>query len=711
MRSLVFFACIFYCSSLSDGSQNQSPALSTHLSAECKSDLKSYFQRTAAGGVREPVKIYHVVLGLSTLGETLEELKDVCSVLTIPLTSPDIAFYHAYVLKKLKIPGCQISLNELKELAKKHLNANAAIEDLFFMVMTMKEAELDYDHGTVASFIEKAKTKNKSNPTAMAMIFQMAAALNLSKSSLLPYVTAAQDVLNQADEMDEKQLFFDKGMYTTALVAQGISDLITAYGGVGDLAEHKLVKLINFLLARVKSNNLRAAAHLISALRSLDKNPHIAPIVIQSGERAATAGSLHRDQPDVQLTLTNIWGDVTYSTDKLALKAGGLFAIQRSNKMRTQVGPNERGAFKRHGKSVYQLSLRGPDGALPACGHYELDVSGQWTNSAEKRTILGLTGVQLPLVVLTKPKVVGVMATLLDAAHEHHIADIKFQPGQQYTAATPDGAINIDHGQQLLVTVGLTEDSDTKTPLTAHQVFLQLTHQETKQAITFVLDEISDSKIADAKVYRIRLDPDRSADEFDNLGGIYTMELLVGDVLFDKPLLWHMANVHLHFTGPAHSDSVKRTTAAADVSRQRSPSTAGMKRASGPSSLIGTGPTKAKPGIEHMFRPADKRAPRPLAWAFTVACAVPLLGLLITWMILGFNLRNFHFGLSTFIFHGGLIAIFTLYYIYWCRLTMFTTLGYLVLLGIPTFLAGNRVLRAQVAARSTASSATGATKK
>ncbi|OON16139.1 hypothetical protein X801_08051 [Opisthorchis viverrini] len=222
------------------------------------------------------------------------------------------------------------------------------------------------------------------------------------------------------------------------------------------------------------------------------------------------------------------------------------------------------------------------------------------------------------------------MATLLDAAHEHHIADIKFQPGQQYTAATPDGAINIDHGQQLLVNIGLTEDSDTKTPLTAHQVFLQLTHQETKQAITFVLDESSDSKIADAKSYRIRLDKDRSADEFDHLGGIYTMELLVGDVLFDKPLLWHMANVHLHFTGPTHSDSAKRTAASVDISRQRSPSTAGMKRASGPSSLIGTGPTKAKPGIEHMFRPADKRAPRPLAWAFTIACAVPLLGLLIT---------------------------------------------------------------------------------
>ncbi|CAH8551639.1 unnamed protein product [Schistosoma turkestanicum] len=69
------------------------------------------------------------------------------------------------------------------------------------------------------------------------------------------------------------------------------------------------------------------------------------------------------------------------------------------------------------------------------------------------------------------------------------------------------------------------------------------------------------------------------------------------------------------------------------------------------------------------------------------------------WSIIGFNISNFKFSISNIIFHAGLISICYLYFVYWCRLDMFTTLKYLSILCVPTFLAGHRVLRAQVIAK------------
>ncbi|KAA3679626.1 oligosaccharyltransferase complex subunit delta (ribophorin II), partial [Paragonimus westermani] len=214
----------------------------------------------------------------------------------------------------------------------------------------------------------------------------------------------------------------------------------------------------------------------------------------------------------------------------------------------------------------------------------------------------------------------------------------RLNPGQRYTAPTAHGAVDLDLGHQMSLTLRLVDKHDRKVPLTAHQMFMQLTHLKTQQAITFLFTEIAALGVANAKAYQFRLEPEHSAADFDYLGGVYKMELIAGDTLFIKPIIWHMlcihppliqADVNLHFTGEPGSDTARRLAEMNDVSRQRTPTVAAMKRSLGPSSLIGTGPTKAKPEIEHMFRAPERRAPSPIAWVFTIACAVPLLGLLV----------------------------------------------------------------------------------
>jgi len=77
---------------------------------------------------------------------------------------------------------------------------------------------------------------------------------------------------------------------------------------------------------------------------------------------------------------------------------------------------------------------------------------------------------------------------------------------------------------------------------------------------------------------------------------------------------------------------------------------------------------------------------------FTALCLAPLLIMLGGWMRIGVNVSAFPMSLSAVGFHLGLGAIFGLYYYFWLQFNMFTTVKYLVMLGVVTFLCGNSML-------------------
>lgn len=197
--------------------------------------LKSYFNEAATETTLEPNKAYYVLKGLTAVGEKPSG-KQYCSVLSLPLSTSELAFYHVQGIKMLSAPDCKISVAELKDLVSKRLNENTPIEELFHITMAMKGADLSVETSVITKAITKIKAKD-SSPTTMALIFQLVSQLNLSKSELLPYVNAMSGILDFADELNGQQLYFEKGLYTTALVAQGISDLITAYGDAKDISE------------------------------------------------------------------------------------------------------------------------------------------------------------------------------------------------------------------------------------------------------------------------------------------------------------------------------------------------------------------------------------------------------------------------------------------------------------------------------------------
>ena len=81
-----------------------------------------------------------------------------------------------------------------------------------------------------------------------------------------------------------------------------------------------------------------------------------------------------------------------------------------------------------------------------------------------------------------------------------------------------------------------------------------------------------------------------------------------------------------------------------------------------------------------------------MSTAFTGLCLVPFAIMLIAWLRLGVNVSAFPFSLSSLGFHAGMGSIFALYVYFWLQLDMFTTIKYLFMAGIVTFLCGNSLL-------------------
>uniref|UniRef100_A0A1I8FR21 Dolichyl-diphosphooligosaccharide--protein glycosyltransferase subunit 2 n=1 Tax=Macrostomum lignano TaxID=282301 RepID=A0A1I8FR21_9PLAT len=178
------------------------------------------------------------------------------------------------------------------------------------------------------------------------------------------------------------------------------------------------------------------------------------------------------------------------------------------------------------------------------------------------------------------------------------------------------------------------------TPVTVHQAFIRLNHLTANKEAIFVAEPI-----------RTSVDLATGGKNLDYLSGLYAMELIVGDALIDKSLVWHLA------------DETERAA------------------------------LKPKPEIKHVFRQPDKMAPASIAMGFTILCLAPLAILLILWAYLGANLSGFVTSVPALLFHIGLAGILILYFFYWSCLNMFETLRYLCLLGVPTFICGNRLLR------------------
>ncbi|KAB0797670.1 hypothetical protein PPYR_08663 [Photinus pyralis] len=177
------------------------------------------------------------------------------------------------------------------------------------------------------------------------------------------------------------------------------------------------------------------------------------------------------------------------------------------------------------------------------------------------------------------------------------------------------------------------------------QPFLRLSSG--KREIIFV------AELDSSKAYKIDVN---LANEL-SFSAKFELELILGDSIMSNPLRWSFGAIDVALSTVEPSPQSKR------------------------------GP---RPEIVHMFRPAEKRPPQTVSMLFTALAASPLLLLLILWIKVGINFKNFSF--AALPFHVGLGGIFSLFTCFWLKLDMFATCAWLIPIGGFTFLAGHHIL-------------------
>lgn len=212
---------------------------------------------------------------------------------------------------------------------------------------------------------------------------------------------------------------------------------------------------------------------------------------------------------------------------------------------------------------------------------------------------------------------------------------VKLQQPNQLTTT-----LQADSSQHLIVKFSLDR--------AVHQTFLKLSSG--KREIIFVAEKDN------SQMYKIEVN---LAQQLAN-SGVFAMELILGDSIMSNSVQWNIGKLELKL-GSAEQP---------------------------PTTNVSRGP---KPVIEHLFRQAEKRPPQVFSMFFTGLCAAPLLLLFILWGKIGINMKNF--SMTAIPFHLGLGGILSLFGLFWLKLDMFTTCGWLIPLAMFTFLSGNRLLR------------------
>lgn len=548
--------------------------------------------------------------------------------------------------------------------------AGSSAETLYYTVAALTALKAKVETSTVHGLIQKLLKKD-STAASQGFIFHTVVLLDLDKKALKAHFDDIEDVIQQADETDDTYLFYDSGLFTTAFMVDAIYKLAEKYSEVPKIPEDKMLKLSNYLLSRRYASDPRGAAYLLLALRTLAENKRIVPACITyHGAAQVTASS--KSQP-LRFIVSTVWGQAIDTS----LKAISVTDV-KSKTVQTKAPLD----LKRDSKtSIYELSLV----SLPLTrGQYTLVFGGPSATGGNAVHYVGLTGASLVFKVTAEKVQVGPVKLSVgeaegnvesDASLSHASTHVLEAEGQSLSSP-----LTLDTHLKLRITIPVTDSSE-RTPqgdaFRPQQCFLRLYHDQTGREIILVATPSSKSSgQAGGSVLQLILDPSTQAKDFGYLSGVYTMELLVGDALMPQGVRWTLGKASI-------------TLPAAPVAPPSAPSP-NVHWADAPR-LPGQ---VAKSEIHHQFRPADKRAPAPLSTLFTVLCILPLGLLLILWGKLGINLRGLSETSPAAIgFHICLAGMFVLYYVYWTRWNMFQTLGYVALLGVPTFLCGNIMLR------------------
>merc|ERR1739844_174685 len=470
--------------------------------------------------------------------------------------------------------------------------------------------------------------KKDDSIASLGMAFNLAA--NLGKTEGSAIFDRIEDAVVQADEINGKNLQFEGGLTVSSSVVSGAYALAKTVGKAPPISKMQSVKFANYFLSRKNVQQVKGAWSLLTALQTLSSNDFHIPVAIT----LASQPSVSDGSPKVKVQITNVMGGdlgaMDVQVDSAMRQSDGAVVMSKS-KMKAA-----------ESATFYEIDLMA---VKPGKGFYELTMTS--TPVKENKKLAGNEGAVL---------LVKVLGTIALENVEIGVADTDQSTGPKMTSvAHPDKVkkeLEADHHHKVIIKFAV-KDKASGEKVKVHQAFVRLALKDSE--IIYVAEPDSSNN------YKFDLDVSAKAKEFGSKSGKYSVSLIIGDAVVSNPTNWNLADITLQFP-------------AADGQAGSMPD------------------NKPKPEIRHLFREPEKRPPQIVSTAFTGLCLVPIGLMIVVWMKLGVNISNFPVSPTAIGFHLGLGSIFFLYLQFWLHLDMFSTIKYLIMVGVVTFLCGNSML-------------------
>ncbi|WAR18094.1 RPN2-like protein [Mya arenaria] len=587
---------------------------STFLTTVDRDRLRSVFE--AAQPFTDAANAHYSILGLKLLGATIAKEQEVCKSVTSSVDTNSVAsWFHASTAAKA-LSNCKLAPGSAQKLLGDAISQDSSVADIYFSFFALKNLGLTVDNGKVTAALTEALKKDDS-PMSHGFAFNIVS--EIGGADVNRYFDLIEDIVAQADEVDDKYLQYEGGLFVTASVVEGAYKLSAKANKAPVISQDKVLKFANYLLSRKHVHQLKSAYKLLAAVSILTTNKYHIPVAVT----LASPVSVSQSKPTVQVRVSNIMGG---SLGKMTVTADSA----------KNLGDQSVVISKKPFKATSDDALFEMDfmANKPSSGFYNVAISVA-PAKADSR-LLGVTGASVTVKVTTQVSLENVEIGVAD--RDQVVAP---KPTRVQHPGRVGAALEADFHQKVIMKF-LLKDKMSGSAFPAHQTFVRLTNAESKQEIIFNVGS--------------------SAKDFGYKSGKYSLELVIGDAVIENPIAWNLADLQLTF--PAAPGKAEKQDQYAK-----------------------------KPEIKHLFREPEKRPSQTVSMAFTLLVLVPFAVLFLCWMKVGVNISNFPFSVSAIGFHVCLAAVFGLYYCYWTHLNMFQTLRYLGLLGVPTFIFGNRMLR------------------
>lgn len=607
---------------------------STFLTASDQSRLKKVL--STAFPLSDLITGHYAVLGYALLKEKVPTSEDTCKFFNSKIDKKRLeTIFHATSASKL-VANCKITATDLQQVLENSIADDSQMADVYHAALSLKHLNIKVDPAKVSKVLT-AILKKDDSVINLAYAFHVAAGLQID---LAPFFERIEDVIVQADEVDNKYLQFEGGLGITATTISGVYKLAEAFKKAPALTHEQAVKFTNYFLSRKFVQTVKGSAQLLDIMRIFSTNSFHVPVAVTLASNSA----LSDDNPNIQVRITNVLGA---SLGPLTV------TVDTAKKDEDETIVLSKKAFQpvKGSEILYNLNFIQ---SKPLCGFYTVSISAVPTKADPK--LIGNTGAQISVKVMTDVTVEG--------AEVGTVYRDQGTSAKSTSVVYPKETVNLEADYHQKITMKFTlKDKNAKTSMIAHQAFIQFMNKETSQEVVFVAEPDG------SKVYRFDLDLFTKAKEFNYMSGVYDTYLIVGDPVLNNPFMWKMGQVNIAF--PANPTPSKESE----------------------------NPYKPKPEIKHLFREKEIIPSSFVSNTFSVLCLVPLLLLLILWIQLGANLSNFPCSLYAPGFHLGLLSIFGLFICFWLHLNMFSTLTYLLALGLFTFLTGHRLLNRLASAK------------